>query len=632
MCRPRAVATDSPDPDESPARMPKPADSRTTYIPALDGLRTIAVMAVLFYHLGAPWAPGGLLGVAVFFTLSGYLITANLLRAKHRHDSFRLSTFWLRRFRRLVPAVVATVAAVFLVTALSTPGELGERVGESISSLLYVNNWWVIAQGQSYFDQFESTGPLDHMWSLSIEEQFYLVWPLVLALLFALFGRRRKARWLIGGATLALAAASFAWMAHLASAGADSTRVYEGTDTRAGGLLIGALLAILLVRRSGRAVPKRLFREAAGLAGIAVIVVLVAVMPDDSPFLFGGGLAVLSLATMAAILSILDQRTVVSRVLAVAPMRWIGERSYGIYLWHLPVTVYLPRELDDMPLARGAAVIALSFLLAAMSWALVEDPIRRNGVVEPLRAWRAARRRARRDRVPGPGIPRTVFAGATVVLAAVAMMGLPAGVTGGARPGDSLEKDLESLAQSREAAQAAAPAQPDRTMPTGDRITALGDSVLLASSEAMDAEFPGIYVDGAVSRHYGSLPEIIANMEAAGTLDQFVVLGFGTNGAAREGEFEQIVDQLGEDRVIIVVMPYGDRWYMPEAKEQIIKFAREHDNVYGAGWCQAATADPTLLRDDYIHPTPSGAGAYAGAVRDALKQWAEGKDGVLSEC
>ena len=228
--------------------MPKPVDSRTTYIPALDGLRTIAVMAVLFYHLGASWAPGGLLGVAVFFTLSGYLISTNLLRAKYRHDTFRLSTFWLRRFRRLVPAVVVTVAAVFLVTALSTPGELGDRVGESISSLLYVNNWYVIAQGQSYFDQFESTGPLDHMWSLSIEEQFYLVWPLVLALLFALFGRRKRAKWLIGAATLALATASFWWMAHLSNAGADATRIYEGTDTRAGGQAVdlGAELVEIL--------------------------------------------------------------------------------------------------------------------------------------------------------------------------------------------------------------------------------------------------------------------------------------------------------------------------------------------------------------------------------------------------
>ena len=370
--------------------MPKPVDSRTTYIPALDGLRTIAVMAVLLYHLDASWAPGGLLGVAVFFTLSGYLISTNLLRAKYRHDSFRLSTFWLRRFRRLVPAVVVTVAAVFLVTALSTPGELGDRVGESISSLLYVNNWYVIAQGQSYFDQFESTGPLDHMWSLSIEEQFYLVWPLVLALLFALFGRRKRAKWFIGAATLALAAASFAWMAYLSDAGADATRIYEGTDTRAGGLLLGALLAIVLVRKTGAPEFKRLPAEISGLVGIAVIIAIIAVMPDDSPFLFGGGLAVLSLATMAAIHSILHQRTIVARVLAIAPMRWIGERSYGIYLWHLPVTVYLPKELDDMPLLRGAVVIALSFLLAAMSWTLVEDPIRRNGVIEPFRDWRAA--------------------------------------------------------------------------------------------------------------------------------------------------------------------------------------------------------------------------------------------------
>lgn len=612
--------------------MPKPVDSRTTYIPALDGLRTIAVMAVLFYHLGATWAPGGLLGVAVFFTLSGYLITTNLLRAKYRHDTFRLSTFWLRRFRRLVPAVVVTVAAVFLVTALSTPGELGDRVGESISSLLYVNNWYVIFQGQSYFDQFESTGPLDHMWSLSIEEQFYLVWPLVLALLFMLFGRRKKAKWLIGAATFALAAASFAWMAHLSNAGADATRIYEGTDTRAGGLLLGAVLAILLVRATGTAELKRFPAEVLGLAGIAVIIVLVATMPDDSPFLFGGGLVVLSFATMAAIHSILHRKTVVSRVLAVAPMRWIGERPYGIYLWHLPVTVYLPEQLDDVPLARGAAVIALSFLLAAMSWTLVEDPIRRNGVIEPLRNWRAARRRAKRDEVPGPGTPRTVFAGATVVLVAVALMGLPAAVAGGARPGASLEKDLEALAQRQDAAQAAAPALPERKMPTGDRITALGDSVLLASAAALDEEFPGIYVDGAVSRHYEALPTIIADMEAAGTLDQFVVLGFGTNGAAREGEFEQIVDLLGKDRVIILVMPYGDRWYMPEAKDQVTEFAKEYDNVYAAEWCRAATADTTLLRDDYIHPTLTGATAYADAIHDALQQWVDREDGVPSKC
>ena len=612
--------------------MPKPVDSRTTYIPALDGLRTIAVMAVLFYHLGASWAPGGLLGVAVFFTLSGYLISTNLLRAKYRHDSFRLSTFWLRRFRRLVPAVVVTVAAVFLVTTLSTPGELGDRVGESISSLLYVNNWYVIAQGQSYFDQFESTGPLDHMWSLSIEEQFYLVWPLVLALLFALFGRRKRAKWFIGAATLALAAASFAWMAYLSDAGADATRIYEGTDTRAGGLLLGALLAIVLVRKTGAPEFKRLPAEISGLVGIAVIIALIAVMPDDSPFLFGGGLAVLSLATMAAIHSILHQRTIVARVLAIAPMRWIGERSYGIYLWHLPVTVYLPKALDDTPLLRGAVVIALSFLLAAMSWTLVEDPIRRNGVIEPFRDWRAARRRARRDRVAGPGTPRTVFAGATVVLVAVALMGLPAAITGGARPGDDLEADLEALAQRQEAAQAAAPKLPDRKMPTGDRITALGDSVLLASAAALDEEFPGIYVDGAVSRHYEALPTMIANMEAAGTLDQFVVLGFGTNGAAREGEFEEIVELLGEDRVIILVMPYGDRWYMPEAKEQVIEFAEEYDNVYGAEWCRAATADTTLLRDDYIHPTLTGATAYADAVRDALQQWVDREDGVPASC
>lgn len=204
--------------------MPRPTKHPDRYVPALDGLRTIAVTLVVLYHLGVPGFGGGLMGVAVFFTLSGYLITTNLVSTKLRHGTFRLGTFWFRRFRRLLPAVITTLVAVLFLTVAFDSGSLGTRAAQALSALFYVNNWHTIAAGNSYFDQFAGLGPLDHMWSLSIEEQFYIFWPLLLVVLFALLRGRRR----IVTATLALTAASFALMWWLAAGGTDHTRIYEG--------------------------------------------------------------------------------------------------------------------------------------------------------------------------------------------------------------------------------------------------------------------------------------------------------------------------------------------------------------------------------------------------------------------
>ena len=171
--------------------MPRPVDSHTSYVPAIDGLRTIAVLSVVAYHLDPAWLPGGYLGVGMFFTLSGYLITANLMRSHLRGKGLGLPTFWLRRFRRLVPAVVLMLVAVVLLTIFFDLPKLGETSGHALSALFYVNNWHVILEGQSYFDRFAGHAPLDHMWSLSVEEQFYLFWPLVLFVLLKLTRGKR---------------------------------------------------------------------------------------------------------------------------------------------------------------------------------------------------------------------------------------------------------------------------------------------------------------------------------------------------------------------------------------------------------------------------------------------------------
>lgn len=407
--------------------MPKPTNHPDRYVPALDGLRTIAVVLVILYHLGVPGFSTGLLGVAVFFTLSGYLITTNLVRAKLTKDSFQLKTFWVRRFRRLLPAVITTLIAVLLLTVAFDSGSLKDRFFEALSALFYVNNWHTIMAGQSYFDSFAGLGPLDHMWSLSIEEQFYLAWPLILAAFFLVLRARR----LIIMATLVLATASFGWMWHLASVGADSTRIYEGTDTRAGGLLLGAALAIWLAYRRHEnrdAVASRPLSMLFGAVGLGSIIALSTATQGNKLFLYQGGLILISVATVLAIVSALNQQGMWSKLLGVAPMRWIGERSYGIYLWHLPVIAFMPKTwLPNTAQTTGTAVwgsiavMAISVILAAISWSLLEDPIRRNGIVEPIRQWRQARKQGKPHLREYPGI---IPATATVSLAALVFIGM----------------------------------------------------------------------------------------------------------------------------------------------------------------------------------------------------------------
>lgn len=392
--------------------MPRPVDSHTSYVPAIDGLRTVAVLGVLIYHFNPAWLPGGYLGVGMFFTLSGYLITANLMRSYRRGKGLGLPTFWLRRFRRLVPAVALMLVTVLLLTIFFDLPKLGENARFSLSSLFYVNNWHVIAEGQSYFDRFAGHAPLDHMWSLSVEEQFYLFWPLVLFVLLKLTGGKRAP---LVVSTLVLAAVSFGWMAFLFNTGSDATRVYEGTDTRAGGILLGAALAIALTNAQGYRIPPRLLTIPAALLGVLGIAALFWLLPDYSPHLYNWGLLALSAASVAVITAALDKRTLTSKFFGLTPLRWIGERSYGIYLWHLPAIVFIP-QWENLPWAHPALVTAVAVALAHISWTLVEDPVRRYGVLAPLKQWWAKRHT----------LPHMALAIPATLLAAVVSMGVPA--------------------------------------------------------------------------------------------------------------------------------------------------------------------------------------------------------------
>jgi peptidoglycan/LPS O-acetylase OafA/YrhL len=339
----------------------------------------------LGYHFAIPQLTGGLLGVSIFFTLSGFLITGILLSTWERTGRLELRRFWLHRVRRLLPALVVVLVVVLAVTAIVDAGSLSKRWSETISAIFYVNNWTTIASGGSYFDYFAGPQPLEHLWSLAIEEQFYLIWPLLLLVLLRLSERLVD----VGKVTIVLAAASFLVLAILAQPGLDNTRAYEGTDTRAGELLVGAALALLYRPSRIRTMPPagvRIVVDLVGLAALGVMLWMVVSTTFYSISLYRGGFLLLSVATALVVAVVSYPGSLLGRAFGVGPLRWIGERSYGIYLWHMPVVAFTPQSLlDDVSVPLVALHVALTLALAALSWRLIENPIRRHGFVEAMR-------------------------------------------------------------------------------------------------------------------------------------------------------------------------------------------------------------------------------------------------------
>jgi peptidoglycan/LPS O-acetylase OafA/YrhL len=347
----------------------------------------VAVLCVIAYHVNIPGAGGGMLGVGVFFTLSGYLITDLLLSHWRRHGNLGLAQFWLRRARRLLPALFVMLAVVSVWVALFDASQLAAVRRQVWAAAAYVANWSTIVDHGTYFARFAPPLPLDHLWSLAIEEQFYLVWPWFL--LAAIWFLRTRGRMAL--ATLVLAAASAVAMAILFHPGSDPTRIYEGTDTRAFGLLIGAAVAMVWPASAAAAAIRPALSkllDAAGLAGLVGIIALVWGTDTFSRFLYPYGFVLLSLATAALVAAVVNPRSALGSALGWSPLRWIGVRSYGIYLWQWPIVVLWSPNQTTFDLPRATAEVAATVLVAALSWRYVEEPIRRGALG---RLWRSAR-------------------------------------------------------------------------------------------------------------------------------------------------------------------------------------------------------------------------------------------------
>jgi peptidoglycan/LPS O-acetylase OafA/YrhL len=415
--------------------MPKPVGSSQRYMPGLDGLRAIAVIAVIAYHLDPDLIPGGLLGVGVFFTLSGYLITDLLLGQREATGSLKLGDFWMRRARRLLPALFLMLAVVVAWVTLLDRSQLTSLRGDVLAAVAYVSNWWNIVREASYFARFGPPPPLDHLWSLAVEEQFYLIWPWLLLLGLRFLPGRYNTLALV---TLAGAAVSAAAMAIIYQPGIDPTRVYEGTDTRAFGLLVGAALAMVWPSRKLSAeritLRGRLILDGIGVAGLVVIVLLILRTSEYSPSLYKGGIVLLTVATTMTVAALVHPASWLGVAVGWMPLRWIGVRSYGIYLWHYPIIVLTTPGMQQASLGLQVMQVVATVAVAALSWQFFEEPIRRGAIG---RMWGQVRSTLRRSgEAPlGSFIPRRPFVTGVVSIVAVGVLAVDcAGLSGMVSP------------------------------------------------------------------------------------------------------------------------------------------------------------------------------------------------------
>jgi len=594
------------------------------------------VVAVLLYHGDQRWIPGGFLGVDVFFVISGYLITCLLLSDWREHGHIQMARFWIRRARRLLPALFTMLGMVSLYALLFLRDDVAKLRGEVVAAVFYVENWFLIFRNQSYFESTGRPSLLQHVWSLAVEEQFYLLWPLLLAGGLALWGTKRH-RLLF--AILAAAALSTVLMAVLYLPYSDPSRVYYGSDTRANALLIGAALAFVwapwrLTSRTGKGAP--LVIDVVGAAALAALCWFFLNVGEFEPALYRGGFLVVSLVSALAIAAVVHPASrVLPFVLGTSLFRWIGVRSYGIYLWHWPVYM-VTRPHFDVPLTGIPLLVlrvAITLMLAELSFRYVEEPIRHGAISRKVAALRRSRGEPRRRMATG-----FVLSGAAITLGVLV---IAAGLIG-AEPGrpprgqqveaavlitpsttttlpGSVEAPATSTATTAPPARVTQPPVPPTPAPVVGRVTAIGDSVMLGAANALQARLgDGLWLDAKQNRQFPEGVATIRSLLDSGQLGSVVVVQLGTNGTVDPGAFDEMMQVLSPVHRVVVINAKVPRPWEAQVNGTLGEGIKQYRNAVLLDWHTIGGAHPEYFWDDAIHLRPEGAAAYAEFVASSL--------------
>ena len=607
------------------------------YITGLDGIRAIAVIMVLAYHLKLALFKSGFLGVTVFFILSGYLITGILISEVEEEGTIDLKNFWLRRIRRLVPAVMSMAVVIIFVSAVVNRVIFTKGCKDFLASVLGFNNWWQIFNKVSYFEAAGVPSPFTHCWSLAIETQFYLIYPLILLGIYKLVKSRGEGRakrgLLFAGVTLLLALISVILMIVLFDPQQDASRVYYGTDTRAFSLLFGALLAILWEYRM---VPRRLSASVnmvLGSVSFAVLLVMTIAINGSSNFWYRGGQFVGTILTVLVIYTVSGRKTWLSRFLSNPVLKWIGDRSYSIYLWHYPIILLISKGIKASWWITLIEIV-LSVVLAELSYRFIETPIRHGIIGEYLNILRS-RPKSRQEKKRQVQVARRslkVMAGTFVLTVSLilCMVFVPKeNALDTLQKRETKAKETGKMTEEQLAKQKANGSESDDTICTADltddeileglNLLLIGDSIAVDVTDDFYEMFPNSVSDTKIGRITSLGKQVLDSYIDEKKWEGEGVIFASLSNSPINGELEAIREKIGKDMPLFLTtvrIPHDT--FEEESNSKIKKFVEENDHTYLIDWYAASEGHDEYFDADDTHLLSAGAKAYAKCIKEAV--------------
>lgn len=608
-------------------KMEKKIQKKRKYIKEIDGLRALAVIMVLAYHLKMPFAKSGLLGVTVFFVISGYLITGILINEIEESGGVDLKNFWLRRIRRLLPAVLSMAVVMIFVSAVVNRVVFTKGCNDLLSAVFGYNNWWQIFRKVSYFENAGAPSPFTHCWSLAIETQFYLIYPILLILL----SKARNRGKVFAAVTAVLAMISVVLMGVLYSPDGDPSRVYYGTDTRAFSLLIGALAAI---QKEYHIIKVKLRGKLWAVIGSISVLILIGMMmliSSYSSFLYYGGQTIVSVLAAFVVYAVTVSRSLLNIILGSSILKWIGDRSYSIYLWHYPIIVLMS---GGKRAAWWIVIleVVLSVGFAELSYRFIETPVR-HGIIGEYIGIINSRPHNRRERHRQIQVARRSLKAMAAVLATGLALSLCIAFVPKKTTLDTVakrekkatevtkltnQKLKEQKAKAKKTAKTSKSTMTDEELLKNAQMLLIGDSITVDVTDYFYKVLPNSISDTKIGRSTLTGVKVFDEYQTQKKWDgDGVIFALGTNGPMYD-TLGRIRQKVGDKPLFLTTVHAPKEDFESSNNEEIRKFVKEHEHTYLIDWYTASADHPEYFDQDDTHLLPKGAEAYAQCIKDAV--------------